>query len=88
MGTDVTSGTSLGILGGYNNYHYKVSSTRKWRKGILLHYPETFRNLLGNLEVGHVSNQIPSKLNFDHHAESAKVDGAGSVVLQTCEGGE
>ena len=36
MGTDVTSGASLGILGGCNNYYYKVSSTRKWRKGILL----------------------------------------------------
>ena len=45
MGTDVTSGASLGILGGCNNYYYKVSSTRKWRKGILLRYPETFGDL-------------------------------------------
>lgn len=87
MSTDVTSGASLGILGGCNNHYYKVSFTRKWRKGILLRYPETFGDLQAILRLATLAMKFP-QLNFNHYAESAKVDGAGSVVLQTCEGGE
>ena len=78
MGTDVISGASPGILGGCN------TATRLFLLVMARRNPTSLSGNIwepiGSLEIGHVNNEIPSKLNVNHYAELAKVDGAGSRI--------